>query len=86
MLITKLHDGLETSEGRIANFGILDDFFPIIKKNGFGGILGQPYCGIGATIRIGQAMLCLPYAGFLSVCLMAGSGMTTGGTQCSCLA
>jgi len=28
------------------------------------GILGPPYCGIGATIRIGQEMLCLPYAGF----------------------
>jgi hypothetical protein len=31
---------------------------------GFGGILGPTYCGIGATIRIGQEMLCLPYAGF----------------------
>ena len=29
------------------------------------GILGPPYCGIGATIRIGREMLCLPYAGFL---------------------
>ena len=29
------------------------------------GILGQPYCGIGATIRIGREILCLPYAGFL---------------------
>ena len=28
------------------------------------GILGPPYCGIGATIRIGREMLCLPYAGF----------------------
>ena len=28
-------------------------------------ILGPPYCGIGATIRIGREMLCLPYAGFL---------------------
>ena len=25
---------------------------------------GPPYCGIGATIRIGREMLCLPYAGF----------------------
>ena len=32
---------------------------------GFLGILGLPYCGIGATIRIGREMLCLPYAGFL---------------------
>ena len=30
----------------------------------FLGILGPPYCGIGATIRIGREMLCLPYAGF----------------------
>ena len=29
------------------------------------GILGPPYGGIGATIRIGREMLCLPYAGFL---------------------
>ena len=28
------------------------------------GILGPPYCGIGATIRIGRDMLCLPYEGF----------------------
>ena len=28
------------------------------------GIVGTPYCGIGATIRIGQEMLCLPCAGF----------------------
>ena len=34
------------------------------KKNGFLGILGPPYCGIGATIRIGREMLCLPYTGF----------------------
>ena len=27
-------------------------------------ILGPPYSGIGATIRIGRKMLCLPYAGF----------------------
>ena len=30
----------------------------------FLGILDPPYCGIGATIRIGQEMLVLPYAGF----------------------
>ena len=57
-------------KGRIPNFGIfldvfefLDDFF-CFKKIGFLGILGLPYCGIGATIRIGREMLCLPYAGF----------------------
>ena len=33
------------------------------------GILGPPYCGIGATIRIGREMLCLQYAGFLKVIL-----------------
>ena len=38
------------------------DFFPFFF--GFLGILGPPYCGIGATIRIGQEILCLPYAGF----------------------
>ena len=32
---------------------------------GFLGILGPPYCGIGAIICIGREMLCLPYAGFL---------------------
>ena len=30
-------------------------------------ILGPPYCGIDATIRIGREMLCLPYAGFFLV-------------------
>ena len=35
-----------------------------VKKNGFLGILGPPHCGIGATIRIGREMLCLPYSGF----------------------
>ena len=38
--------------------------FFILKKNGFWGILGSPSYGIGATIRIGQEMLCLLYAGF----------------------
>ena len=45
------------------SFCVLDDFFRL-KKKGFLGILGPPYCGIGATIRIGREMLCLPYAGF----------------------
>ena len=39
--------------------------FPVFQKIGFWGILGSPYYGIGATIRIGREMLCLPYAGFL---------------------
>ena len=41
-----------------------DFFFRFFKKLGFLGILGPPYCGIGATIRIGREMLFLPYAGF----------------------
>ena len=41
----------------------MDDFFLFSKKIGFLVILGPPYCGIGATIRIGREMLCLPYAG-----------------------
>ena len=49
-------------------------FFPFFKKIGFLGIFGPPYCGIGATIRIGREMLCLPYAGFfLSLCLYQSS-------------
>jgi hypothetical protein len=35
-----------------------------VKKKGFLGIPGPPYCGIGATIRIRREMLCLSYAGF----------------------
>ena len=35
-----------------------------LETSGFLGILGPPSYGIGATIRIGQEMLCLPYAGF----------------------
>ena len=30
--------------------------FSVFQKNGFLGILGPPYCGIGATIRIGPEM------------------------------
>ena len=40
------------------------NFFPFFKQIWFSGILGPPYCGIGATILIGREMLCLPYAGF----------------------
>ena len=53
----------------------MDDFFFFFKKIGFWGILGPPSYGIGATIRIGQEMLCLPYAGFFragSMTLWAG--------------
>ena len=45
------------------SFCAVDDFFRI-KKIEFLGILGPPYRGVGATIRIGREMLCLPYAGF----------------------
>jgi hypothetical protein len=34
----------------------LDDFFLFFKEIGFLGILGPPYCGIGATIRIGREL------------------------------
>ena len=40
-------------------------FFPFFKKIWFLGILGPHFYGIGATIRIGREMLCLPHAGFL---------------------
>ena len=40
------------------------------KKMDFLGILGPPYCDIGATIRIGREMLCLPYAGFFKKLLL----------------
>ena len=66
-------------EGRIANFGIFLDvfeflcfgyFFPFFKKFWFLGILGPPYCSIGATIRIGREMLCLPYEGLFFLILI----------------
>ena len=38
--------------------------FSVLKKIRFLGILGPPYCGNGATIRIGREMLYLPYARF----------------------
>ena len=37
-------------------------FLLVLQKIRFFGILGPPYCGIGATISIGQKMPCLPYA------------------------
>ena len=49
------------------SFCVLDDFFRFFNKFGIFGILGQPYCGVGATIRIGREMLCLPYEGFLNM-------------------
>ena len=51
-------------KGRIANFCIFLDVFRFFKKIGFLGILGPLYCDIGATIRIGQEMLCLTYEEF----------------------
>ena len=41
--------------------------FSVLKKIGFLGILGPPFCGIGATIHIGRDMLCLLYAGFFFI-------------------
>ena len=55
----------------LLSFCVLNDFlrfewfFPFFKKIMFSVILGPPYYGIGANIRIGQQMLCLPYAWFL---------------------
>jgi hypothetical protein len=40
---------------------------------GFWGILGPPSYGIGATIRIGREMLCLPYVGFFSLSALSAS-------------
>ena len=63
-------------KGYIANFGISLDvfkffrfglFFPFCFFFGFLCILGPPYCGIDATIRIGREIQCLPYAGFLFI-------------------
>ena len=62
-------------KGLITNFSIfLDvfDFFCVldifsVKKKEFWGILGLPYCDIGATIRIGREVLCLPYADFKKI-------------------
>ena len=71
MVETTLPDGLETSGqrayrkflhiSRLFEFFCFGWFFPFFKKIGFLGILGPPYCGIGATIRIGREMLCLLY-------------------------
>ena len=38
--------------------------FYIFQKIRSWGIRGPPYCGISATIRIGQEMLCILYSGF----------------------
>ena len=38
--------------------------FSLFKEIGFLGILDPALCDIGATIRIGREMLCLPYVGF----------------------
>ena len=40
-------------------------FFPFLPFFWFLCILGSPYGGIGATIRIGREVQCLPSAGFL---------------------
>ena len=53
------------------------------KKIWFWGILGPPYCGIGATIRIGREMLCLPYEGFFFQVmeLLVGGSVINGAYQ-----
>ena len=60
-------------EGYIANFSMSLDVFEFFRFGLFFRflfffwflcILGPPYCGIGATIRIGREIRCLPYAGF----------------------
>ena len=71
---TRLPDGLETSGLRVyQNFGISLDvfeffcfglFFPFLNFFWFLFILGPPYCGFSATIRIGREIRFLPYAGF----------------------
>ena len=60
-------------EGRIPKFGIFLDvfefgmiFFRFSKKLGLGVFLVDPTMVIGATIRIGREMLCLPLCGILS--------------------
>ena len=58
----------------------MDDFFQFFKKIRFFGILGPPYCGIGATIRIGRDMLCPPYAGFFIYLLDKGVELVGGGS------
>ena len=47
------------------SFCNLDDF-SVFQINWVFGVLGPPSYGIGATIRIGREILCLPYAGFFS--------------------
>ena len=42
-------------------------FCLFFKNIGFLGILGPPSYSIGATIRIGREMVCLPYAGFFYI-------------------
>ena len=64
----------------MANFGISLDFFEFFCFGLFFNfsilfvvflcILGPSYCGVGATIRIGREIRCLPYAGFLIVYFM----------------
>ena len=46
------------------SFSVFDYFFRFKFFFWFLCILGPPYCGIGATIRIGRDIRCLSYAGF----------------------
>ena len=59
--------------------------FPFFKKIGFWAILGPPYHGIGATIRIDREMLCLPYAGFLNLYFFKSCIDTLQGSQPSAM-
>ena len=74
-------------EGYIANFGISLDifeffrfvlFFPFLNSFWFLFILGPPYGGIGATIRIGREIRCLPYAGFFYTYIILWTTMKFG--------
>ena len=50
MVETTLPDGLETSGRKVFAFWMM---FSVFQKTWVLGILGPPYCGIGATIRFG---------------------------------
>ena len=45
----------------VRDFSVMFLFLQIFLQN-----LSTQACGIGATIHIGQEMLCLPYAGFFT--------------------
>ena len=59
-----------TSRSLMSNIFAFWMIFPFFKEFRFLGIVGTPYCVIGATICTCREMLCLPYAGFLTFCLV----------------